>query len=199
MLAAVLDTCVIYSGLRRDFLLSLAAQGVFRLVLTEDVLFEIGYVEERKLIEGGVSADEAAARAAWLVKQMRSFPVLDDDRVQLIGPVGLPDPDDEHLVAAAVAGGAEVIVTDNVKHLPAKLLPNGVRTQRPEAFLHDMVAVHRRRAGEALRQMSERRQRPPQSPHDIIDLMVVREHILGDTTSMLRDAVEPGARRSRGA
>ncbi len=189
MLAAVVDTCVIYSGLRRDFLLSLAAQGVYRLVLTEDVLYEIEYVEERKLIRRGEDPEEAARRAAWLVAQMRTFPVIDDERVQLVGPVGLPDPDDEHLVAAAVAGGAEVIVTDNVKDLPAGLLPDGIRTQGPAEFLHDMVSVHGRRAAGALWEMSARRQHPPQSPYDVIDLMVVKGHILGETTTLLRRAM----------
>ena len=59
MLAAVLDTCVIYSGLRRDLLLSLAAVGVFHVVLTEDILFEINYVEAGKLQEGGLDAEAA--------------------------------------------------------------------------------------------------------------------------------------------
>lgn len=36
---------------------------------------------------------------------------------------GLPDPDDEHLVATAVVGGAEVIVSDNTSDLPRGKVP----------------------------------------------------------------------------
>ena len=145
MLAAVLDTCVVYSGLRRDFLLSLAAVGVFRVVLTEDILFEINYVEARKLVLGGDDTETARGKADHLTDELRSaFDVEDDSRILLIKPVGLPDPNDEHLVAAAVAGGAEVIVTDNVSDLPAALLPDGVRTQDPRSFLHDMVTANPR-------------------------------------------------------
>ena len=91
MLAAVLDTCVIYSGLRRDLLLSLAAVGVFHVVLTEDILFEINYVEAGKLQEGGLDAEAAQTRADHLTDEMRAaFGVEDESRVDLVKPVGLP-------------------------------------------------------------------------------------------------------------
>jgi hypothetical protein len=44
----------------------------------------------------------------------------------LEGTYGLPDPDDEHLVAVAVVGGAAAMVTDNAHDLPLELMPNGI-------------------------------------------------------------------------
>jgi hypothetical protein len=190
VLAAVLDTCVVYSGLRRDFLLSLAAVGVFRVVLTEDILFEINYVEARKLVLGGDDTETARGKADHLTDELRSaFDVEDDSRILLIKPVGLPDPNDEHLVAAAVAGGAEVIVTDNVSDLPAALLPDGVRTQDPRSFLHDMVTANPRVALCALEDMSLRRRRPPQSARQILDLLHARELAYVDTIALLGRAL----------
>ena len=139
MLTAVLDTCVLYSGLRRDFLLSLVAEGVYRLVLTEDILFEIEYVEVRKLTGLGTEHSVAEMRAAQLAGQLRkNFDIESGSRTSLVAPVGLPDPDDEHLVAAAIAGGAEVIVTENLRDLPAHILPAGIRAMSPQDFLHDI-------------------------------------------------------------
>jgi len=200
VLAAVLDTCVVYSGLRRDFLLSLAAVGVFRVVLTEDILFEINDVEARKLVLGGDDAETARGKADHLTDELRSaFGVEDDSRVLLVKPVGLPDPNDEHLVAAAVAGGAEVIVTDNLSDLPAALLPDGVRTQDPRSFLHDMVTANPQVASWALADMSLRRRRPPQSARDILDLLHVRELAHVDTISVLDRALTKVATSHDGA
>lgn len=191
MLAAVLDTCVIYSGLRRDLLLSLAAVGVFHAVLTEDILFEINYVEAGKLQEGGLDAEAAQTRADHLTDEMRAaFGVEDESRVDLVKPVGLPDPNDEHLVAAAVAGGAEVIVTDNRKDLPDALLPDGIRIQEPRSFLHDMVSANPRLAVLALVEMSRRRRHPPQTAVDVVNLMRQGGHALPDTITLLRSALQ---------
>jgi hypothetical protein len=40
----------------------------------------------------------------------------------ILPAVNLPDPNDRHVVAAAVAAGASVIFTWNVRHFPSKAL-----------------------------------------------------------------------------
>lgn len=143
-----------------------------------------------KLVLGGNDAETACGKADHLTDELRSaFIVEDDSRVLLVKPVGLPDPDDERLVAAAVAGGAEVIVTDNLSDLPAALLPDGVRTQDPRSFLHDMVTANPWVASRALEDMSLRRRRPPQSARDILDLLHARELAYVDTIVVLARAL----------
>jgi hypothetical protein len=53
-----------------------------------------------------------------------------------IQAVSLPDPDDRHIVAAGIAGGASIILTWNLRHFPAEeLKKHGLRRQSPDTFL----------------------------------------------------------------
>jgi len=57
----------------------------------------------------------------------------------LIPSVHLPDPDDRHVVAAAISAGASVILTWNLRDFPATALKTyGLRTRTPDAFLADV-------------------------------------------------------------
>jgi len=54
----------------------------------------------------------------------------------LIQAITLPDPDDRHVVAAAIRAGADVVVTYNLKDFPeASLKPYGIEAQHPDDFL----------------------------------------------------------------
>ena len=54
----------------------------------------------------------------------------------LIATLSLPDPDDRHVLAAAVHTGAELIVTQNLKHFPAVALTlHGLEALTPDALL----------------------------------------------------------------
>ena len=158
MYAALLDTCVLWPSLQRDFLLSLAAEGLYRPLWSSAILAELKYTEADKLVRLGISADEAERRAAYLIEQMsRAF---DDAEVQgwegLEGSYGLPDSDDEHVVAAAVVGGAGAIITVNWRDFPSERLPADLELQSPAQFAANTVALDPARAAEAVRQIVAR-------------------------------------------
>ena len=53
--------------------------------------------------------------------------------------VTLPDPDDRHVVAAAITAGASIILTWNVRDFPTgQLKRHGLLRQTPDAFLTDL-------------------------------------------------------------
>jgi PIN domain len=109
MFAALLDTSVLWPSLQRDFLLSLAVEGLYRPLWSTAILDELRYHEAQKLIGGGLDPVLAAHRSQHLVDRMSA--AFDDAIVvnweSLEGTFGLPDVDDEHVVAAALVGGAE--------------------------------------------------------------------------------------------
>jgi hypothetical protein len=134
--AAVLDACVLWPSLQRDFLLSLAAERLYRPLWSDVLLDEVEYNEAAKLVRrGGLPAD-TAARAAFLRSEMvRGFPdAIVTGFEPLEGSFGLPDSDDEHVLAAAVLGSAGAIVTLNFKDFPAAMVPDGIDVLSPARF-----------------------------------------------------------------
>lgn len=143
MFTALLDTCVLWPSLQRDVLLSLAAEGIYRPAWSSAILAELEQTEAAKHRRHGKSDDVAAASAAYLVRQMRK--AFNDAETTgwegLEGSYGLPDPDDEHVVAAAVVAGAGALVTLNLKDFPAARLPHGIQTLSPAQFVFNTVSL----------------------------------------------------------
>lgn len=192
MFAAVLDTCVLWPSLQRDFLLSLAAEGVYRPLWSDRILEELEYEEACKLEARGATADEARARAAALIGQMNG--AFDDSCVtgweRLDGTYGLPDPDDEHVVAAAEFAGAGAIVTMNTKHFPLDHLPSSIGIQTPKQFALNTVEVSPTAAAVAVRTLADRsgrrgRKRSPESILDDLD----RIYAMTEATSLIRPLI----------
>lgn len=144
MFAALLDTCVLWPSLQRDALLCFAVEGLYRPVWSAAILAELEYHEAQKLISRGISPDEAGRRSEMLVAAMCT--AFDDAQARgwepLEGSFGLPDPNDEHVVAAAVVGGAGVIVTHNLKDFPRERLPDNIDVQSPAVFAHHAVSLN---------------------------------------------------------
>jgi hypothetical protein len=176
--AALLDTCVLWPSLQRDFLLSLAIEGVYRPVWSAVILEELEYEETVKLVSRGHKSTEAEGRARYLVEQMRA--AFSDAEVGgwegLEGTYGLPDPNDEHVVAAAVVAGAGAIVTDNIRHFPQSKLPMGIEAFSPAEFAANTVAVDPIRAKVAIGAMADRsgRRGPAVSEEQILEVLVDR-------------------------
>ncbi|GAA1158606.1 PIN domain-containing protein [Kribbella jejuensis] len=193
MFAALLDTCVLWPSKQRDFLLSLAVVNLYRPLWSSAILDELQYCEVDKLVRFGVPQGEAEGRATRLIEMMRSY--FDDAEVQnwqpYEGTFGLPDPDDEHVIAAAVAGHAGAIVTDNLKHFPQDKMPPAIEVISPSEFAANTVAVAPELALEAVTTLVARLRKPPVSVEGF--LAVLRERYGMEEAVALINDVRQGA------
>src|SRR5664279_6604294 len=117
---------------------------MYRPIWSSAILEELEISENAKLTDrAGMSSGEAELRARHLIEEMRAN--FEDAEVVgwegLEGSYGLPDPDDEHVVAAAVVAGAGAIITLNTKDFPGTLLPFGLETLRPAEFAANTVSL----------------------------------------------------------
>lgn len=190
MFIVLLDTCVLWPSLQRDFLLSLAVEGLFRPVWSSRILEELEYEETQKLIERGeMDGAVAAARAARLVARMRAG--FEDAEVSgwepLIGTYRLPDPDDEHVLAAAVIAGAGSLVTNNLSDFPRDKIPASIDLVSPAAFAASTVELDPAAARRAVGEIAERSGRHGVSltASEILDLLVSR-YGMDEAVSYLR-------------
>jgi predicted nucleic acid-binding protein len=108
-----LDANILHAAALRDFLLRLAEAGVVDVRWSEPVLEET----RRSLEDRGFPAHKVdrlvnALRTAFPEAEVRDFEVL-------IPEMTCPDQDDRHVLAAAVAGEADILVTDNTDDFPA--------------------------------------------------------------------------------
>lgn len=128
---ALLDACVLYPTVLREILLGVAKQGLFTPLWSARILEEWARAA-RKLGPGGevqARGEIALLRAAWPGAEI-------PPRAGLEARLWLPDSADVHVLAAAIAGGADVIVTFNAQDFPRHLLAEeGLRREGPDAFL----------------------------------------------------------------
>ena len=190
MYVALLDSCVLWPSTQRDFLLSLAFEGAYRFIFSEAIMSEVEVNEEIKLIKRGETEEVARAKAQHLATQMRT--TFSDSIVRgwegLEGSYGLPDPDDEHVLAAAVVGGAGSIVTWNFKDFPEAKIPVGIQIISPQEFLYETVSMRPDLGRAAVEAMSKRsgNKYKEQSPEEVLDTLD-KYYDLHAATELIRD------------
>lgn len=132
---AVYDACVLYPAPLRDFLMWLGLSGCFR------ARWSLRIHEEwkRNLLKNRPDLTiEQLDRTSGLMD--RAIPdALVTGHEPLIPGLALPDPDDAHVLAAAIRCNASVIVTFNEKDFPVHALqPFGIDAQHPDVFVENL-------------------------------------------------------------
>jgi predicted nucleic acid-binding protein len=130
METAVLDACVLFKSGVRDFLLWVAEAGAFSPVWSDEIHNE--WTRNRHECYGDSLAD--IIRTRTMMEQ--AFPGANfEPDPDVLKTIQLPDPNDVHVVATAVAAEADTIVTYNEKDFPDKILASlGLRKENPDAF-----------------------------------------------------------------
>ncbi len=104
----------------------------------------------------------------------------------LIEGLHLPDPDDRHVLAAAIRGRADVIVTMNLQDFPAKALkPHGIVAQHPDEFVVSLVDLAPSAVAGAASDHRESLKKPPMTVAEYLAALEARG--LVQTASALRD------------
>ena len=130
---AVIDACVLYPTVLREIVLGVARAGLIAPLWSDRLLEEWARTAARH----GGSVDEALARGEIAALGI-SFPqarVLADQSLE--AQLWLPDSGDIHVLATAITGRAQAILTLNLRDFPAReLVGHGVEAIHPDACLH---------------------------------------------------------------
>ncbi len=135
----IYDACVLFPFHLRDILVRLALRDLYRARWTERIQDEM----QRAILSKrpDISADKMVLTRTLMNAHVRDCLVTGYETFE--HSITLPDPDDRHVLAAAMRCHAQVILTYNLKDFPEDVLaPLGIEAQHPDDFLEHLLNLH---------------------------------------------------------
>jgi predicted nucleic acid-binding protein len=161
----VLDACVLVPIALADTLLRIAERELYRPLWSERILDEAtdAVLEVHPALEArSIERRFTAMRETFGDACVDGWEAVELDLV-------LPDPDDRHVVAAAVRGKADAIVTANLPDFPVDdLKALDLEVIHPNEFLLDQLDLAPRLVIDVLREQAAHAHRPPLDPIDLL-------------------------------
>lgn len=165
---AFLDASVLYPAPLRDLLLELAVADLYRAKWSDAVHEE--WI--RSVLRDRPDLTRAQLERTRDLMNLHARDALVTDFEQLIDVLKLPDPDDRHVLAAAIKGRADLIVTTNLRDFPAEALEQwGIEAQHPDEFLTHQFHLSEPTFLEAVKTVRLRLKKPPKSVEDYLDTL----------------------------
>ena len=160
--SVIYDACVLYPAPLRDLLMQLALTDLFKARWTDHIHEEwiIALLRrdkyDRKTLERTRDLMDASVRDAKVFGYE-----------SLIDALVLPDPNDRHVLAAAIKAGANAIVTFNLKDFPCDVLANyGIEAIHPDEFIYYQIDLAPAIACGAIKRQRESLKKPPKAKDD---------------------------------
>ena len=177
------DACVLYPALLRSLLMYLAETDLFRARWTEQI-----HDEWMRNVLSKTSTREKLERTRDLMNaHVRDALVTGFE--ELIPSLVLPDADDRHVLAAAIHGRADVIVTKNLKDFPAETLARyGIEAQHPDQFIQHLLDLDPFAVCEAVKCQRQSLKNPPMTVAEFLDCLERQE--LPQTVALLCEFAE---------
>jgi predicted nucleic acid-binding protein len=182
---ALFDACVLYPAQLRDLLLRVALSDAFKARWTDQIHDE--WINSLLRDRPDVPA-ERLTRTRELMN--RAVPdCLVTGYEPYIEQLTLPDPDDRHVLAAAIRCQAGVIVTLNMRDFPDELVARyGISVQHPDEFLAHLFDLKPAVVCTAVREMRASLANPPKTVDQLLDDLFKAG--LAETVSLLEGMKE---------
>jgi len=144
----LIDANVLYPTVMREVVLGVAAQGLFVPLWSERLLEEWARAAAR---HGPIDEQQARSEIAMLRVDWPKSCITWGKSLE--ARLWLPDPADIHVLAAAIAGSADIILTQNAKDFPRNILAEeGLSRSDADGFLYGLWQAY----PEALRHVTTR-------------------------------------------
>jgi len=181
----VYDACVLYPAPLRSFLMYLAMTDLYRARWTNGI-------HEEWMRNVQKDYPDFTRQQAEKIRELMNAHVVDcivTGYETLIPSLTMPDPDDRHVLAAAIRCGADLIVTFNLKDFPeAVLKPYGIEAQHPDDFLTHQLDLAPNVVCAAAKRQRQSLKKPPMSVDEY--LASLERQGLAQTVSRLREYAE---------
>jgi hypothetical protein len=162
---ALLDANVLYPAPLRDLLLQLAVTDLYKAKWTADIHRE--WIEN--LLENEPHRERAVLERTRDLMDRATRDCLVTGYTSLIPSLALPDSNDRHVLAAAIVGRCDVIVTANLKDFPEEALaPFGIDLQHPDEFLCNHLNLAQGVFCSCVQKIRRRLQNPPYTVADYL-------------------------------
>lgn len=165
---ALLDANVLYPAPMRDLLLQLAVTDLFRAKWTDDIHRE--WINA--LLRNGPLRDRATLERTRDLMNLATRDCLVTGYELFIPQLTLPDENDRHVLAAAIVGRCDVIVTQNLKDFPGAILDQyGIVAEHPDEFLTNHLHLAPGVFCSAVRKVRARLKKPPYNAEEYLAIL----------------------------
>lgn len=183
-LTAFLDANVLYPAPLRDFLMRLALTDIYRARWSQRVHDEWIEAVLRSRSDLPLSQLE---RTRNLMNQ-HVHDALVENFEHLIDGLTLPDPDDRHILAAAIKSHSNLIVTYNLKDFPSSILATfDIEAIHPDVFVLRLLDIAPQDVISAASEQRRSLKNPPKDAHDY--LATLEQQGLTNTVARLREYI----------
>lgn len=157
-LVVVYDACVLYPAPLRDLLIHLAMTNLFQAKWTNQIHDE--WMRNVLLNRPDLKLAQLERTKALMNAHIRGCLVTGYER--LIPKLKLPDPDDRHVLAAAVRSESSFIITYNLKDFPQKSLAQyAIKAEHPDRFLEQLISIDQATVLHAIQKLRANLKNPP--------------------------------------
>jgi predicted nucleic acid-binding protein len=165
----IYDSNVLYPAPLRDLLMRLALTDLYRARWTEDIHKEW----MRNVLENRPDLTREQLERTRDLMNAHVRDCLVEGYQELIPSLELPDPDDRHVLAAAIRASADVIVTFNLKHFPAgRVAQYGVEAQHPDEFVIHLFDLNQAKVCAAAEEQRRSLRNPPKAVDEFLDILL---------------------------